>query len=209
MRNGVNVIQSNLESGLSGFESNAFDYVILSQTLQATREPRWSVVPPWGAILTFGEGWHNNHHYYPASTRQGFYWWEIDLTYYGLKVLSWTGLIWDLKPVPASVLAEGRVFDRALLDKVEQEIFAISKDRYKEKAASMKDIGRIMKWIVPRIASLGSRMSAVVSGRWSCPPCVNRSPQNSVRVPVSIMKPHSQPCGTWGASNQRSACLPT
>ncbi len=60
------------------------------------------------ALLTLGEGWHNNHHHYPASTRQGFYWWEIDLTYYGLKALSWTGLIWDLRPVPERVLKEGR-----------------------------------------------------------------------------------------------------
>lgn len=55
------------------------------------------------AILTLGEGWHNNHHYYPNSARQGFYWWEYDITYYMLKVMSWLGLIWDLKPVPASV----------------------------------------------------------------------------------------------------------
>jgi stearoyl-CoA desaturase (delta-9 desaturase) len=57
----------------------------------------------WLALITLGEGWHNNHHHYPASVRQGFYWWEIDLTYYGLVVLSWLGLIWDLKPVPAHV----------------------------------------------------------------------------------------------------------
>ena len=54
----------------------------------------------WLALLTLGEGWHNNHHHYPASTRQGFYWWEIDITYYLLKLLSWLGIIWDLKPVP-------------------------------------------------------------------------------------------------------------
>lgn len=60
------------------------------------------------ALLTLGEGWHNNHHHYMHSTRQGFYWWEIDLTYYGLKALSWTGLIWNLRPVPTDVLAEGR-----------------------------------------------------------------------------------------------------
>ncbi len=52
------------------------------------------------AIITLGEGWHNNHHHYPGSTRQGFFWWEYDFTYYGLKAMSWLGLIWDLKPVP-------------------------------------------------------------------------------------------------------------
>jgi stearoyl-CoA desaturase (delta-9 desaturase) len=54
------------------------------------------------ALITLGEGWHNNHHRYMSATRQGFYWWEIDVSYYLLKALSWTGLIWDLKPVPPS-----------------------------------------------------------------------------------------------------------
>ncbi|MCA9298105.1 MAG: acyl-CoA desaturase [Phycisphaerales bacterium] len=61
----------------------------------------------WLAILTMGEGWHNNHHHYPASARQGFRWWEIDLTYYGLVVLERLGVIWDLRGVPRRVLAEG------------------------------------------------------------------------------------------------------
>lgn len=54
------------------------------------------------ALLTLGEGWHNNHHHYPSATRQGFYWWEIDITWYLLKLLSWLGIVWDLKPVPIS-----------------------------------------------------------------------------------------------------------
>jgi stearoyl-CoA desaturase (delta-9 desaturase) len=58
------------------------------------------------ALLTLGEGWHNNHHHYMASARQGFFWWEIDITYYTLKVLSWVGLVWDLRKVPAHMLAE-------------------------------------------------------------------------------------------------------
>ena len=58
------------------------------------------------AIVTLGEGWHNNHHHYPHSTRQGFYWWEFDVTYYGLKVLSWLGIVWDLRPVPHHIRDE-------------------------------------------------------------------------------------------------------
>ncbi len=57
----------------------------------------------WLAVLTFGEGWHNNHHFYPGSARQGFRWWELDLTWYGLRLLAALGLVWDLKPVPAWV----------------------------------------------------------------------------------------------------------
>jgi stearoyl-CoA desaturase (delta-9 desaturase) len=60
------------------------------------------------SLITLGEGWHNNHHRYQSATRNGFYWWEFDPTYYGLKLLSWTGLIWGLKAVPQSVLQEGR-----------------------------------------------------------------------------------------------------
>ncbi|MDZ7804523.1 acyl-CoA desaturase [Thiohalophilus sp.] len=60
----------------------------------------------WLALLTFGEGWHNNHHYYPGSARQGFRWWQIDLTYYLLRLLAATGLIWDLRPVPQRILRE-------------------------------------------------------------------------------------------------------
>jgi stearoyl-CoA desaturase (delta-9 desaturase) len=52
------------------------------------------------AMITLGEGWHNNHHRYMSAARQGFFWWEIDISYYLLKTLSWTGLIWNLKPVP-------------------------------------------------------------------------------------------------------------
>jgi stearoyl-CoA desaturase (delta-9 desaturase) len=65
------------------------------------------------AIVTMGEGWHNNHHRFAASTRQGFYWYEYDFTFYILKVLSWLGIVWDLRPVPRKVLEEGRARDRA------------------------------------------------------------------------------------------------
>jgi len=61
----------------------------------------------WLALITLGEGWHNNHHQHMGTVRQGFYWWEIDITYYILKTLSWLGIIWDLKPVPV------RAYDRA------------------------------------------------------------------------------------------------
>ncbi|MFQ5718371.1 MAG: acyl-CoA desaturase [Acidobacteriota bacterium] len=57
------------------------------------------------ALLTFGEGWHNNHHYYPAAARQGFLWWEVDLTYYLLRLMAAVGLIWDLNEVPAHIMA--------------------------------------------------------------------------------------------------------
>jgi stearoyl-CoA desaturase (Delta-9 desaturase) len=55
------------------------------------------------ALVTMGEGWHNNHHACQSSVRQGFRWWEIDATFYVLTVLSWAGIVWDLKRPPMAV----------------------------------------------------------------------------------------------------------
>jgi stearoyl-CoA desaturase (delta-9 desaturase) len=70
------------------------------------------------ASFTMGEGRHNNHHAYQSSVRQGFRWWELDPTYYILKMLSWAGVVWDLKSPPAAVVRNehqlgARVINRA------------------------------------------------------------------------------------------------
>ncbi len=62
----------------------------------------------WLALLTFGEGWHNNHHGFPGCARQGFLWWEVDFTWYGLRLMAALGLVRGLKPLPARVLARAR-----------------------------------------------------------------------------------------------------
>ena len=67
----------------------------------------------WLALITLGEGWHNNHHFYPVSTRQGFFWWELDLSYCALRAMAACGLVWDLRPVPAHVLQGQRTARRA------------------------------------------------------------------------------------------------
>lgn len=69
---------------------------------------------PWLAFITLGEGWHNNHHRFAVSARQGFYWWELDITYYTLKVLSFFRIVSDLNPVPSRILEEGREYDRGI-----------------------------------------------------------------------------------------------
>ncbi|HEY6881718.1 MAG TPA: fatty acid desaturase [Polyangiales bacterium] len=60
------------------------------------------------AVITMGEGFHNNHHYYQSTANQGFYWWELDLSYYLLWLLSKLHVVWDLRLPPARVLALGR-----------------------------------------------------------------------------------------------------
>lgn len=62
----------------------------------------------WLALITFGEGWHNNHHHFPGTVRQGFLWWEIDLTWYVLELMAALGLVERLKPLPARVLERAR-----------------------------------------------------------------------------------------------------
>jgi len=54
----------------------------------------------WLALVTMGEGWHNNHHHYMSSVRQGIRWWEVNFTYYVLRVLSWFRIARDLRPFP-------------------------------------------------------------------------------------------------------------
>jgi stearoyl-CoA desaturase (delta-9 desaturase) len=69
----------------------------------------------WLALITLGEGWHNNHHTYQSSVNQGFYWWEVDGTYYILKALSWFGIVWDLRKPPLELLEAKRI-DRGVRD---------------------------------------------------------------------------------------------
>ncbi|RMJ06277.1 Fatty acid desaturase [Marinobacter litoralis] len=66
----------------------------------------------WLALLTLGEGWHNNHHRWPQSARQGFRWYEIDITWYGLWLLSKLGIIWDLAPIPPHIVRETLATDQ-------------------------------------------------------------------------------------------------
>jgi len=54
-----------------------------------------------------GGGWHNNHHRYGAGARAGLAWWEVDATYYILRLLSMLGIVWNLRPVPRQVFVDG------------------------------------------------------------------------------------------------------
>ena len=78
----------------------------------------------WLALLTMGEGWHNNHHHFQSSTRQGFRWWEVDVTYYILKMLSWTGVVWDLRAPPDAVIRDERRLPGLVIEKVAHQLAA-------------------------------------------------------------------------------------
>jgi stearoyl-CoA desaturase (Delta-9 desaturase) len=83
------------------FTINSLSHVFGSRRYKTTDDSRNNLLL---ALLTMGEGWHNNHHHYQSTANQGFFWWEIDASYYGLKLLSWLGLVWELRKPPRHVL---------------------------------------------------------------------------------------------------------
>jgi stearoyl-CoA desaturase (delta-9 desaturase) len=74
------------------------------------------------ALITLGEGWHNNHHHYQSSTRQGFLWWEVDISYYALRAMSWFRIVWDLRAPPESIVRGERPVGRKVMEKVAVEL---------------------------------------------------------------------------------------
>ncbi|MBA3821558.1 MAG: acyl-CoA desaturase [Deltaproteobacteria bacterium] len=70
------------------------------------------------AILTLGEGWHNNHHHYQRTARQGFFWWEVDITFYVLKGLEKLRIVWDVEGVPAHIRANEHAPARERIEKL-------------------------------------------------------------------------------------------
>jgi stearoyl-CoA desaturase (delta-9 desaturase) len=58
------------------------------------------------ALFTMGEGWHNNHHHFMSSANQGFFWWELDASYYLIRAFEALGLVWDVRTPPARILAD-------------------------------------------------------------------------------------------------------
>jgi stearoyl-CoA desaturase (delta-9 desaturase) len=87
------------------FTVNSLAHLWGSRRYQTTDDSRNNF---WIALWTGGEGWHNNHHHYMASVKQGFFWWEIDFSYYALRVMSWFRLVWDLRVPPDHLLAAAR-----------------------------------------------------------------------------------------------------
>jgi stearoyl-CoA desaturase (delta-9 desaturase) len=82
---------------------NTVKHLFGSRRFHTVDESRNNV---WTAIFAAGEGWHNNHHRYQRSARNGFYWWEFDPTYYTIKLMSWLGLAWDVQGVPERIYRE-------------------------------------------------------------------------------------------------------
>jgi len=80
---------------------NTVNHLFGSRRFHTVDESRNNV---WTAIFAAGEGWHNNHHRYPSSARQGFFWWELDITWLFLRALARAGIVWDLQLPPRALL---------------------------------------------------------------------------------------------------------
>jgi stearoyl-CoA desaturase (delta-9 desaturase) len=87
------------------FAINTVNHMFGSRRFDTIDESRNNAIT---AIFAAGEGWHNNHHRYQRAARNGFYWWEIDPTWYTIKAMAALGLAWDLHDVPTRIYEEAR-----------------------------------------------------------------------------------------------------
>ena len=111
------------------------------------------------ALLTMGEGWHNNHPAYQVSVRQGFRWWEFDPTYYALRVLSWLGIVWDLHVPPKAVVRGEHRLGQLVIDKVASQL-AVSFPVNLIANQVLEALARAPGWIDLKSRLLSARMQA-------------------------------------------------
>lgn len=105
------------------FAINTVNHLFGSRRFDTIDESRNNV---FTALFAVGEGWHNNHHRYQRAARNGFYWWEFDLTWYAIRAMAAVGLAWDLQPVPERIYEEARVTKQSR--RVAPSIIEVSED---------------------------------------------------------------------------------
>jgi stearoyl-CoA desaturase (delta-9 desaturase) len=125
------------------------------------------------AIVTLGEGWHNNHHAYQSSVRQGFKWWEVDVAYYVLKAMSWTGLIWDLKTPPAHVLRNEQKLGARIVNRAAEQLAAHFNSERIAQAIAATLHGPALSSLQESLARASERTTEVLS-TWHLPQMPSR-----------------------------------
>jgi stearoyl-CoA desaturase (delta-9 desaturase) len=88
------------------FAINTVNHMFGSRRFETVDESRNNAIT---ALFAAGEGWHNNHHRYQRAARNGFYWWEFDMTWYVIRAMAAVGLVWDIQSVPKRIYDEARV----------------------------------------------------------------------------------------------------
>lgn len=115
------------------------------------------------ALITMGEGWHNNHHAYQASVRQGFRWWEIDATFYILKALSWAGLVWDLRSPPEAVRRNQHQLGARIIERAAAQLAASFDQERIAKAIASACAGSSLAALQKRLRETQHRAGAVLA----------------------------------------------
>ena len=125
------------------------------------------------ALVTLGEGWHNNHHAYQSSVRQGFKWWEVDVAFYVLKAMSWAGLIWDLKTPPAHVLRNEQKLGARIVNRAAEQLAAHFNSERIAQAIAATLHGPALSNLQESLARASERTSEVLS-TWHLPQMPSR-----------------------------------
>ncbi|HKP26068.1 MAG TPA: acyl-CoA desaturase [Dongiaceae bacterium] len=116
------------------------------------------------AVLTLGEGWHNNHHAFQSSARQGFRWWEVDAAYYALMGMSWLGLIWDMKMPPKHVLRNEQRLGARIVNRAAEQLAAHFNAERIAQAIAAALHGPALANLQESLARASERTSEVLSG---------------------------------------------
>ena len=116
------------------------------------------------AVFTMGEGWHNNHHAFQSSVRQGFRWWEVDGTFYILKALSWFGIVWDLRSPPEQILRNEQKLGVMIINRSAEQLAShFNADRIAQSIASAL-AGPELTALREKIARAHDRTAEVLAG---------------------------------------------
>jgi stearoyl-CoA desaturase (Delta-9 desaturase) len=133
------------------------------------------------AIFTMAEGWHNNHHAYQSSVRQGFKWWEIDPTYYILRALSWLGIVWNLKTPPEQVLRNEQRLAARVVNRAAEQLAAHFNSERIALAITAALHGAELSALRERLARAHDRAIEMLATLHVSPPSVNHECRNHAR----------------------------
>jgi stearoyl-CoA desaturase (Delta-9 desaturase) len=116
------------------------------------------------AFFTMGEGWHNNHHAYQSSVRQGFRWFEYDATFYVLKALSWARIVWNLKLPPREVVRNEQRLGSRVINRAAAQLAASFNSDWIAGAVAGALGGAQLVALQERLALARERASEVLAG---------------------------------------------
>jgi stearoyl-CoA desaturase (delta-9 desaturase) len=150
----------------------------------------------WLAVLTMGEGWHNNHHAYQRSARQGFRWYEIDATFYVLALLSWLRIVHDLGAPPADVVRNERPPSHATIERVAALVAATFAPAADPTRDEVRARARIMLPTTSALEAVCERAVAIIAAPRSMRPdraAEGEPARHALEPPATVAEPQRSP----------------